>query len=969
MAEDPTTPTPAPEEIPASTPPAEPAPAEAAAPDAIPDADLPPPAEPGISEIRIEDEMQNSFIDYSMSVIVSRALPDARDGMKPVHRRCIYAMGEIGNVYSQKHKKSAAVVGEVMGKYHPHGDSSIYETIVRMAQPFSMRYLMVDGHGNFGSMDGDGAAAMRYTEVRMQRYSEDLLADLDKETVDMVPNYDETHLEPTVLPSKLPNLLLNGSMGIAVGMATNIPTHNLDELCDAIVALVDNPRITVPELMQYVKGPDFPTGGIICGTQAIRDMYLTGRGSLCVRGRAEIVERHDGTSQIVITEIPYNVNKAEMVAKMGELVRNRVEKLDESIADIRDLSKADVRIEIDLKKDAYPQVVLNHLYRLTPLQSSFGANMLALDRGRPKVMNLKQMLKCFVDHRVEVITRRTKYLLRKARERAHLLEGFRTAIDNIDEIVHIIRSSQTDDEAKARMFERFGLDDVQASAILEMRLKQLTGLSRDKIEEEYQQLLRDIERYEFILANPSEVLAMIKADCEEMKQKYGDPRRTTIEASASDISVEDLIPNERCVITLSERGYVKRCSLDEFREQKRGGKGKRGAAVKDEDSIKHLFTPMTHDRLLFFTSHGRVFTGKAWEIPEGSRAAAGRAMQNGLLLRKAVPEGTLDKDGNPVPPREAERVVELVPLDDAPEGADRNDRKAAFTDSQAILFATRKGVVKKTRLDEYKNVNKNGIIAIRIDDDDELVDVALVERGDELILVSADGMSVRFEESQARLMGRSARGVRGIRLAGVTFGPAEEEEPDDNAPEETPEEDEGGAGAQPPSLGDSAPDAVRALVKVEKDPAARLLLVVENGYGALNDFADYPLRKRGGKGVHAIKTSGRNGKVVFASAVRLATDDAPADTLLLITEKGQTLRTRIDTIRETNRYAMGVRLFAVDPSDRIVSASVASTDPDDDDTPPPPEEPTVEPAPSPADVPPASSGSAGDPPAEQESGL
>ena len=901
--------------------------------------DVPAVPELGISPIRIEDEMHKSFLDYSMSVIVGRALPDARDGFKPVHRRCIFSMGETGCTHSVAHRKSATVVGDVMGKYHPHGDSSIYETIVRLAQDFSMRYTLVDGHGNFGSMDGDKAAAMRYTEVRMQRMAEDMLEDLDKETVDMVPNYDGTLEEPTVLPAKLPNLLLNGSMGIAVGMATNIPTHNLNELLDAIVALVDNPAITIDELMGFVKGPDFPTGGIICGVNAIRDMYTTGRGTIVIRSRAEI---EDGEHpRIVVTEIPYGVNKADMLAHIGQLIDDKVIT---GISDIRDVSKDDVRIEIDLKSDAIPNVVLNLLYKHSELQSNFGANMLALDHGRPKVMNLKQFLRCFVDHRVEVITRRTKYLLRKAKERAHLLEGFRTAIDNIDEIVHIIRSSATDEEAKARMLERFGLDDVQSSAILEMRLKQLTGLSRDKIEEEYKQVLANIERYEFILANPQEVLNIIKQDCAEMKEKYGDPRRTEIVAADGEIDMTKIIANEKCVVTLSSKGYVKRSTIDSFAQQKRGGKGRKGAKLKNEDFIEHVYTVMTHDTLLAFTSWGRVFSiARAWEIPEGEPNSFGKPIVNILALQSAVKEGATDKDGNKLAPRDAERILDIVSLGtnedaakafaaagDSAAAADGDDarftmdeRKPIFSNALSVIFVTRKGIVKKTVLSEFKNVNKNGIKAINIDDDDELVSAELVSRGDELVIASANGLAVHFSESQLRPMGRASRGVRGIRLAGVTFGP-------------DAESGEGAESAEPAESADESAvspadrDRVVSVVKVEKAPDARILFLVENGFGTVNTFDSFPLHNRGGKGVKSIDTGDRNGKVVFAGCVHLgtpasddgATPETFADSILVVTTKGQLIRTVVDQVRQTGRGAKGVRIVNVAEGDSAGSATI-----------------------------------------------
>ena len=891
----------------------------------------PAPVAQNVEPVRVEDEMHQSFLDYSMSVIVGRALPDARDGMKPVHRRCIYAMGEMGNTHAQAHKKSARVVGEVMGKYHPHGDASIYDTIVRLAQDFNMRYLLVDGHGNFGSIDGYKAAAPRYTEVRMQRFAEDLLEDLDKETVDMVPNYDGTLEEPTVLPSKLPNLLLNGSMGIAVGMATNIPTHNLTEVLEGVKALVRDPAITIDGLMEHIKGPDFPTGGIICGTGPIKQMYTTGRATLVVRARCEIVDKGNH-SQIVVHEVPYGINKTDLLQHIGELMD---EKVLTGIAEVRDLSKDKVRVEIDLKQDAVPQVVLNLLFKHTALQSNFGANMLALDRGRPKVMNLKQFLRCFVEHRREVVERRTKFLLRKAKERAHLLEGFRIAIDNIDEIVHIIRSSQTDEEAKARMLEKFGLDDVQSSAILEMRLKQLTGLSRDKIEEEYKQVLDSIAHYEFVLANKeTEIGAIIVQECDEMIAKYGDERRTSIEHASGEIDMTKIIANEKCVITLSAKGYVKRSSLDAFAAQKRGGKGRKGAKLKDEDYVERVYGAQTHDTLLAFTSWGRVYAiGRAWDLPEADPNSFGKPIVNFLPLQPAVKEGARDKDGRPLAPRDAEKVLALVSLGTAEEAAEAfagdeaaqddaryvvKEGKEIFTNRQAVLFVTRTGIVKKTVLSEFQNVTKNGIKAINIDDDDELVSAELVERGDEVIVASAFGQAVHFTEDQLRPLGRASRGVRGIRLAGVTFADPEEAEGEESTDGEA----------------SSSPDKVVAVVKVEKDPAARILLMVENGYGTLNAFDAYPIHKRGGKGVRSIDTGDRNGKVVFAAAVHLERPDSdpavetgekatlPADQILVVTAKGQLIRTSVGSIRETARGAKGVRIVNVAAGDAVVSATV-----------------------------------------------
>ena len=910
--------------------------------------DLPPPAddpdgtpaatEPGITPIRVQDEMRNSYIDYSMSVIVARALPDARDVMKPVHRRCIFSMGETGNTHDKPHKKSARVVGDVMGKYHPHGDSSIYETIVRMAQDFSLRYLMVDGHGNFGSMDGDGAAAMRYTEVRMQRYAEDMLEDLDKDTVDMVPNYDETLEEPTVLPSKVPNLLLNGSMGIAVGMATNIPSHNLAELCDAITHLVDHPAASVEDLMAYVRGPDFPTGGIVCGLRPIERMYREGRATLVVRGKTHVEHEDTDHPVIVIDEIPYGVNKAEMLQRIVDLGEAGTIP---GIASVRDLSKDDVRAEIELKKGHSPRMVLSQILKYTPLQTTFGANMLALDHGRPMVMNLKKMLQCFIDHRKEVITRRTAYLLRKAKERKHLLEGFRIAIDNIDEIVHIIRSSHDDAEAKARMLERFGLDDIQSSAILEMRLRQLTGLQREKIEAEYREVLAAIERYEFILANPREILALIKADCAELKQKYSDPRRTEIIPDDGEIDIRKVIPNEPCVVTLTRAGYIKRSLLRDFQAQGRGGKGRKGAHLKAEDEIISVLSLNTHDQLLLFTNLGRVFTGHAWDIPVALKLnASGNYLNNFLALRPAVPAGATDeKTGRPIPPAPAEKVVSILPF----MGFDVAEETDAPKDA-SVLFATRKGIVKKTLIDAFRNINKAGIKAINLDDDDELVGAVIVLPGDEAILVSARGQALRFPTAKVRDMGRASRGVRGIRLRGVTVleDPADSDSSDVPDVPEVPEVPD----VPDPSDSDASPDELRALVRVDQADNARLLILTENGSGSLTRFADYPLRNRGGIGVKAMNT--RKGLVVFAGAARLATDDTPADTVLVMTSLGQSIRTSVASIRETRRNALGVRVVNLaeakgkTPADTVASASIAPPEtesPDDDEAESPEAEP------------------------------
>lgn len=688
-----------------------------------------------LEDVNIEEEMSRDYIDYSMSVIVGRALPDVRDGLKPVHRRCLYAMHELRNTWNSKHVKSARVVGEVIGKYHPHGDSSVYDTIVRMAQPFSLRVPLVDGHGNFGSIDGDGAAAMRYTEVRMQRVTEELLGDLEKDTVDMVPNYDETLEEPTVLPAKLPNLLLNGSSGIAVGMATNIPPHNLGELCDGIDYYVQHrEECTIDELMQFVKGPDFPTGAQVCGYNGINAMYKLGRGQMTVRGKADVVVEKNGRERIIITEIPYTVNKTEMIKHMANLVKDKVIA---GISDIRDESKDDIRIVVEVKRDAMAEVVLNHLYKHTQLQTTFGAIMLAIVGGRPKILNLKEFFKCYVDHRFDVITRRTRYELRKAEARKHIIDGLLLAIDNLDEVVAIIRGSKTRDEAKVKLQERFAFTEPQVNAILEMRLYQLTGLERDRLTDELNKLLAAIAEFRAILADPEKVYAIIREDLADLKSRYcskeNAARRTEIVADVNEVSIKDLIPDEPCVITLSNRGYIKRVPLTEYREQKRGGHGVRGAQVKEEDFIRLVFVAETHDSLMFFTNTGRLFLKGAYEIPEAQKTSFGRPLINLLNLQ------------------EGEQVLQLLPI-------------RSFDGDIDVFFATKNGTVKKTLLADFQNVNRSGIRAINIDEGDELQDVRLVKPDDDVIMLTKNGRAMRFAATDVRRMGRTATGVRGIRL-------------------------------------------------------------------------------------------------------------------------------------------------------------------------------------------------------------
>ena len=684
-----------------------------------------------VERVNIEEEMQRAYIDYSMSVIVGRALPDARDGLKPGNRRILFAMREGGYTHNRSYVKCARVVGDVIGKYHPHGDLAVYDTLVRMAQTFSQRYLLIDGQGNFGSIDGDPAAAYRYTECRLRRAAEDLLADIDKDTVEMQPNYDEKLMEPKVLPARLPNLLINGSTGIAVGMATNIPPHNAGEVIDGVIHLIDNPEATVADLMAFVKAPDFPTGGILCGLRPIRDMYETGRGLLKVRGRATVEEWKADRDQIIITEIPYTVNKANLIEKIASLVN---EKKIEGISDLRDESDKDgIRVVVELKRGAIGQVVLNNLYKQTQLSTTFGAILLAIDRGRPRIMNLKKMMECYIEHRFEVLTRRTQFELREAEARAHILEGLLVALDNLDEVVRIIRASGNRDEARTQLIGRFGLSELQANAILEMRLYQLTGLERDKIEAEYQALQDRIAYLKELLADDDKLYGVMKADLLDMRAAYADERRTEAIHDEGEIDIEDLIPDEECVISLSHAGYIKRTPLNLYREQKRGGRGLAGMNTKEEDYVEHVFNCSAHDWMLFFTEQGRMYFKKAYEIPEGQRTARGKAMVN-----------LLNVSGG-------EKIASIIPV-------------RGFDTEQYLFFATEKGRVKKTRLQAYQNVRAAGIIAINIDEGDRLVAVELTSGDDDILLVTRLGMGIRFEESDVRQMGRATGGVRGITL-------------------------------------------------------------------------------------------------------------------------------------------------------------------------------------------------------------
>jgi len=687
-----------------------------------------------IDLINIEDEMQRAYIDYSMSVIVGRALPDVRDGLKPGNRRILYAMKERGWTHNKAYVKCAKVVGEVIGNYHPHGDTAVYDTMVRMAQNFAMRGMLIDGQGNFGSIDGDRAAAYRYTECRLRPLAEEMLADIDKETVDMRPNFDESLMEPSVLPARVPNLLVNGSTGIAVGMATNIPPHNLGEVIDGTILLIDNPDATIDELCELVKGPDFPTGGSVYGLKAVHDFYTTGRGKIKMRGKADIEEDDNGKARIIITEIPYALNKTLLIQKMVSLVRDK--KL-EGISDIRDESgKEGIRLVVELKRNAVPNVLLNNIYKHTQLESTFGSIMLAIDKGKPRVMNLKEVLKCFIDHRFDVITRRTEFDLDKAAARAHILEGYLLAMDNMDEVVRIIRDSKNRDEAQERLIEKFGFSEIQAKAILEMRLYQLTGLERDKVESEYAELKKLIEYLEDLLAHPEKIYAVIKEDLEQIRAKYGEVRRTDLCIDEGEIDIEDLIADEPCVITLSNTGYIKRVPTDTYRQQRRGGKGVIGMNTKEEDFVEHVFTASTHDYLLCFTEAGRMYWLKAYYVPEGTRQSRGRSLANVLQM------GQDEK---------LAAILCVRELDD---------------DQHNLIMATKKGVVKKTVLSAYKNVRVAGVKAINIDEDDQLIGVKLTGGEDEIILSLRNGKAIRFKEKDARAMGRVSRGVRGVRLVG-----------------------------------------------------------------------------------------------------------------------------------------------------------------------------------------------------------
>jgi len=816
-----------------------------------------------IIPINIEDEMKSAYIDYSMSVIVSRAIPDIRDGMKPVHRRVLYGMNDLGLAPNKAHKKSARIVGEVLGKYHPHGDSSVYDTMVRMAQHWSLRYPLVDGQGNFGSVDGDPPAAMRYTEARFRKIAEDILADIDKETVDFQLNFDDSLNEPTVLPSKIPQLLVNGASGIAVGMATNILPHNLKEVVAGMKAYIDNNDITIEELMQHISAPDFPTGGTIYGYEGVKESFETGRGKIVVRGKTSIETTDSGRSRIIVSEIPYQINKSTLIQKISELVNDG--KI-EGISDINDESDREgMRIVIDLKRDAIPNIVLNTLFKMTQLQTSYGVNNIALVDGRPKLLNLKELIKHFIEFRHEVVVRRTEFELRKAEERAHILEGLIIASDNIDEVIKIIRASANTEDARDNLMKRFELSDIQARAIVKMRLRQLTGLEQDKLRSEYDELMKTIAHLKKILGSESMRFDIIKMELDEVGEKYGDDRRTNIEFAAGDIDITDLIPDEPVIVTISHLGYMKRTAVSEYKAQNRGGKGSKGSTTRDEDFIEHMFTATTHNYLLLFTEKGRCFWMKVYEIPEGSKTSKGRALQN--LIN--IPSD--------------DKILAYIPIKDL-----KDDE---FLDSHYIFFATKDGTVKKTSVRDYSRVRTNGVNAITIREEDSLVRVVLTTGDSEIVLGTKYGRAVRFDESDVRAMGRTATGVRGVTLS-------------------------------------TSDDEVIGMISASKeDRESTILVVSENGYGKrtlldeLNEETGewepvYRITKRGGKGVKTMNLTDKTGKLI---SIREVSDN---DDLMIINKSGIAIRMEIENLRVMGRATQGVKLITLKDKDSIAAISV-----------------------------------------------
>ncbi len=803
--------------------------------------------QPKITKVDIEEQMKSAYIDYAMSVIVSRALPDVRDGLKPVHRRVLFGMHELGVVSNRPYKKSARIVGEVLGKYHPHGDSSVYDAMVRMAQEWSLRYPMVDGQGNFGSIDGDSPAAMRYTEARMRKVSEEMLADIDKETVDFQLNFDDTLKEPTVLPSKIPNLLVNGSSGIAVGMATNMPPHNLSEVVDGIIAYIDDNDISIEGLMKHIKAPDFPTGGLIYGYEGVKEAYETGRGRVVMRGESAVDILPSGKEAIIVTSIPYQVNKAEMIKKTADLVND---KKIEGITDIRDESdRKGLRIVYELRKDAVPNVVLNLLYQHTALQTSFNVNNIALVNGRPMMLNLKDLIRHYVDHRHDVVTRRTEYELREAEKRAHILEGLLVALDHIDEVIALIRASQTPDEAREGLMEKFSLTEMQAKAILDMRLQRLTGLERNKIQQEYDELLQKIEFYKSVLADITLRMGIIKDELLEIKEKYGDKTRSEIEYTANDFRIEDTIPDEEVVITISHMGYIKRTLLSEYRTQSRGGRGSRGSVTRDDDFVEHLFVATNHNYLLFFTEQGKCFWMRVFEIPEGAKTSKGRAIQN--LIN--IPSD--------------DKIKAFVNVHDL------SDEE--YTNNHYIVMCTQQGIIKKTSLSAYSRPRVNGIIAISIREGDELLDAALTNGDNEILLGMRSGKAIRFKEDAVRSMGRNASGVKGVTLSGIN-------------------------------------DKVIGMVCVE-DTTSSILVVSEKGYGKRSILGEYRITNRGGKGVKTMNITPKTGALIAMVSV------LDKDQLMIINKSGITIRMSVSELREMGRATQGVRLIALKENDKIAA--------------------------------------------------
>ena len=816
-----------------------------------------------IIKINIEEEMKSSYIDYSMSVIVSRALPDVRDGFKPVHRRILYGMMELGNTSDKPYKKSARIVGEVLGKYHPHGDFSVYLSMVRMAQEWAMRYPLVDGQGNFGSVDGDSPAAMRYTEARLNKLGEAMMDDLYKETVDFEPNFDNTLVEPKVMPTRIPNLLVNGASGIAVGMATNMPPHNLSEVIDACDAYIDNPEITVEELMEFVKAPDFPTGGYIYGVSGVREAYLTGRGRVVMRARAEI-ESGQAHDKIVITEIPYNVNKAELIKYIADLVND---KKIEGISNANDESDREgMRIVIDVKRDANASVVLNKLYKMTALQTSFGVNNVALIHGRPKTLNLRDLIKYFIEHRREVVIRRTQFELRKAKERAHILEGLIIASDNIDEVIRIIRAAKTPNDAIAGLIERFNLTEIQSRAIVEMRLRQLTGLMQDQLHAEYEEIMKQIAYLESILADDEVCRKVMKDELLEVKAKYGDERRSEIVYSSEEFNPEDFYADDQMIITISHMGYIKRTPLTEFRAQNRGGVGSKGTETRDEDFVEHIYPATMHNTMMFFTQKGKCYWLKVYEIPEGTKNSKGRAIQNLL---------NIDSDDN------VTAYLRVKSLEDS-----------EFINSHYVLFCTKKGVIKKTLLEQYSRPRQNGVNAITIREDDSVIEVRMTNGNNEIIIANRNGRAIRFHEAAVRVMGRTATGVRGI------------------------------------TLDNDGQDEVVGMICIKDLETESVMVVSEQGYGKRSEIEDYRKTNRGGKGVKTMNITEKTGKLVTIKSV---TDE---NDLMIINKSGITIRLKVADVRIMGRATQGVRLINLEKrNDQIGSVCKVMTESLEDEIP------------------------------------